>query len=159
MRITILAVGKMKEKYFADAVAEYARRLGRYCSLEIVEVADEKAPDGAGAREEEILLGREASRLKKHIKAGAYIAALAIDGEKISSEGFAGRLERLADGGTGHVIFIIGGSLGLDREILDVADWRLSFSDMTFPHRLMRVVLLEQIYRAYRIINHEPYHK
>ncbi len=159
MKITILAVGKIKEKFFADAVYEYVKRLGRYCRIDIVEAADEKTPDGAGSREKAIILAREGGRIKKHIKDGAYVIALDPNGRQATSEEFAALLKRLGVGGTSRVIFIIGGSLGLDADILKDADERLSFSRMTFPHQLMRVVLLEQIYRAYRIINGEPYHK
>lgn len=159
MKITILTVGKIKEKYFTGAVQEYSKRLGRYCKLEIIEVADEKTPDHASAREEEQIREKEGERLKKYIKDSAYVIALAIEGKQMSSEAFAGRLDRLGIEGKSHIIFIIGGSIGLDPDILKNADELLSFSQMTFPHQLMRVVLLEQIYRGYRIIHGEPYHK
>ena len=159
MKITILTVGKIKEKYFTGAVQEYSKRLGRYCKLEIIEVADEKTPDHASGREEEQIRKKEGERLKKYIKDGAYVIALAIEGKQMSSEAFAGRLDRLGIEGKSHIIFIIGGSIGLDPDILKNADELLSFSQMTFPHQLMRVVLLEQIYRGYRIIHGEPYHK
>ncbi len=156
MKITILATGKIKEKYFEGALQEYKKRLGRYCKFEITEVADEKTPDNASSAEEEIIRAKEGERLKKYIKSGAYVIALAINGRQVSSEEFAGKINKL---GTSHIIFIIGGSIGLDNKILEMADERLSFSKMTFPHQLMRVILSEQIYRAYRIINKEPYHK
>lgn len=159
MKITILTVGKIKEKYFTGAVQEYSKRLGRYCKLEIIEVADEKTPDHASGREEEQIRKKEGERLKKYIKDSAYVIALAIEGKQMSSEAFAGRLDRLGIEGKSHIIFIIGGSIGLDSDILKNADELLSFSQMTFPHQLMRVVLLEQIYRGYRIIHGEPYHK
>ncbi len=159
MKITILTVGKIKEKYFTGAVQEYSKRLGRYCKLEIIEVADEKTPDHASGREEEQIRKKEGERLKKYIKDSAYVIALAIEGKQMSSEAFAGRLDRLGIEGKSHIIFIIGGSIGLDPDILKNADELLSFSQMTFPHQLMRVVLLEQIYRGYRIIHGEPYHK
>ncbi len=159
MKITILTVGKIKEKYFTGAVQEYSKRLGRYCKLEIIEVADEKTPDHASGREEEQIRKKEGERLKKYIKDSAYVIALAIEGKQMSSEAFAGRLDRLGIEGKSHIIFIIGGSIGLDPDILKNADELLSFSQMTFPHQLMRVVLLEQIYRGYRIIQGEPYHK
>ncbi len=156
MKITILATGKIKEKYFEGALQEYKKRLGRYCKFEITEVADEKTPDNASSAEEEIIRAKEGERLKKYIKSGAYVIALAINGRQVSSEEFADKINKLGINGTSHIIFIIG---GLDNKILEMADERLSFSKMTFPHQLMRVILSEQIYRAYRIINKEPYHK
>lgn len=159
MKITILAVGKIKEKYFENAVQEYKKRLGRYCKLEIIEVADEKTPDNASAAEESIIRVKEGVRLEKYIKSDAYVIALAINGKQVSSEGFADKINKLGINGTSHIIFIIGGSIGLDDSILNMAACKLSFSEMTFPHQLMRVILLEQVYRAYRIINGEPYHK
>lgn len=159
MKITILAVGKIKEKYFTAAIQEYAKRLSRYCKLEIVEVADEKTPDQASEHEEDLIRAREGERLQCYIKDGGYVIALAIDGKQTTSEGFADKLQKLCVSGKSHIIFVIGGSIGLDQKLLQEADERLSFSQMTFPHQLMRVVLLEQIYRGFRIINGEPYHK
>ncbi len=159
MKITILAVGKLKEKYFTSAVQEYSKRLGRYCKLEIIETADEKTPDNASTNEGNIIRAKEAGRLKKYIKDDAYVIALAINGKQMPSEGFADKLDKLGIRGISHIIFIIGGSTGLDSSILEMADEEISFSLMTFPHQLMRVILLEQVYRAYRIINGEPYHK
>ncbi len=159
MRITILAVGKIKEKYMTQAVQEYAKRLSRYCKLEITEVADEKTPDKAGKREEEQIRRKEGERLQKYMEENAYIIALDLSGIQMSSEGFAQKIENLTIAGQSHIIFLIGGSIGLDREVLQKADERISFSKMTFPHQLMRVILLEQIYRGFRIIRKEPYHK
>lgn len=159
MKITILAVGKVKEKYFAGAIQEYSKRLGRYCKLEIIEVADEKTPDKASEREQEVIRRREGERLRKYLREDAYIIALAIGGKQAASEEFANKLDRLGISGQSHIIFVIGGSIGLDSAILQQADELLSFSAMTFPHQLMRVILLEQVYRAYRIIHGEPYHK
>jgi len=159
MKITILAVGKIKEKYFTDAVAEYKKRLSRYCKLEIIEVADEKTPDHAGVQEKELIRQKEGERLKKYIKAGAYVISLAIQGKQYSSEEFSQKIHELGLHRESHIIFIIGGSIGLASDILDQSKELLSFSKMTFPHQLMRVVLLEQIYRGYRIMNGEPYHK
>lgn len=159
MRITILTVGKIKEKYFVDAIKEYSKRLSRYCKLEIIEVNDEKTPDKASEHEEDLIRQKEGDRLRKHIKEGAHVIALAIDGKQYSSEDFSAKIHNLGLQGESHIIFIIGGSIGLDQEILSSANEKISFSKMTFPHQLMRVVLLEQIYRAYRIINGEPYHK
>ncbi len=159
MKITILTVGKIKEKYFTAAIAEYTKRLSRYCKLEVIEVADEKTPDNASEHEENLIRAKEGDRLKKYIKIGAYIISLAIQGKQTTSEGIAEKIHNLGLKGESHIIFIIGGSIGIDQNILNNSDELLSFSKMTFPHQLMRVVLLEQIYRAYRIINGEPYHK
>ena len=159
MNITVIAVGKIKEKYYTDAVKEYAKRLGRYCRLHILEVADEQTPDGAGQALEDQIRQKEGQRILKNLKEDSYVIALAIQGKKLSSEVFADKMEQLAISGRSHITFIIGGSLGLSPEVLKRADYLLSFSDMTFPHQLMRVILLEQIYRAERINRKEPYHK
>lgn len=163
MKITILCVGKIKEKFYKDAVAEYEKRLSRYCRLEIVEVADEQTPDGAGpAKETQIREkegGRLLSRLEKWQGADTFVCALAIDGRELDSVAFAEKLGALGVSGKSHLVFLIGGSLGMSENVLRRADLRLSFSRMTFPHQLMRVILLEQIYRGYRILNGEPYHK
>lgn len=159
MKITLLTVGKIKEKYFTSAIAEYSKRLSRYCKLEIIEVADEKTPDKASEALERQIKEKEGKRLLAYIKEDAYVIALAIQGKMLSSEELAKKIERLGVSGKSHIIFIIGGSLGLADEILKRADFLLSFSPMTFPHQLMRVVALEQIYRAYKINQNEPYHK
>ena len=159
MKITILCVGKIKEKFYRDAITEYGKRLSRYCKLEIVEVQDEKTPDHASENEELLIKEKEAERMERYLKDGAYVIALAIDGKTLDSVELSERMEKLGTGGTSHIIFVIGGSLGLADRILKRADYHLSFSKMTFPHQLMRVILLEQIYRSYRIMNHEPYHK
>lgn len=159
MKITLVTVGKIKEKFFADAIAEYSKRLSRYCRLEIVQVADEKTPDGAGEALERAIKEREGERILSQIRDGAYVIALAIQGRMMDSEELAKKIDRLGIGGTSQIVFIIGGSLGLSEAVLKRADEQLSFSRMTFPHQLMRVILLEQIYRSYRIIAGEPYHK
>ena len=159
MKITILAVGKMKEEFFADAVTEYRKRLSRYCKLEMIEVADERTPEHASGHEEDLIRAREGERLRKYIKEGAYVISLAIQGRQASSEEFSEKIESLGVQGESHIIFIIGGSIGIDRGILQESRELLSFSKMTFPHQLMRVVLLEQIYRGFRIMKGEPYHK
>ena len=159
MKITLITVGKIKEKYLKDAIAEYSKRLSRYCKLEIVEVADDKTPDNASATVEDAIRDKEGERILKYIKEDAYVITLEIAGKILTSEEMAEKIEKLGVQGTSHIIFIIGGSIGLGREILKRSDYALSFSKMTFPHQLMRVILLEQIYRSYRIINHEPYHK
>jgi 23S rRNA (pseudouridine1915-N3)-methyltransferase len=159
MNVTLITVGKIKEKYFRDAIAEYSKRLSRYCKLDIVEVADEKTPDNASEVLETQIKLKEAERILKYIKDDAFCVALAIDGKKYDSVEFARHIEKLGISGKSNITFVIGGSLGLHDSILKRADEKISFSDMTFPHQLMRVILLEQIYRGYRIINNEPYHK
>lgn len=159
MKITLITVGKIKEKYLKDAIAEYSKRLSRYCKPEIVEVADEKTPDNASDTVEDAIRDKEGERILKYIKEDAYVITLEIAGKMLTSEEMAEKIEKLGVQGTSHIIFIIGGSIGLGREILKRSDYALSFSKMTFPHQLMRVILLEQIYRSYRIMNHEPYHK
>ena len=159
MKITVLCVGKIKEKFFADAIKEYSKRLSRYCKLEIVEVADEKTPDGASDLVVSQNKDKEAERMEKYLPDSAYVIALAIEGKKLTSEKLAEKIDTLGITGTSHLVFLIGGSLGMSDRLLKRADYLLSFSDMTFPHQLMRVILLEQIYRSYRIIHGEPYHK
>lgn len=159
MKVTILCVGKIKEKFYRDAVEEYRKRLGRYCKLDVVETADERTPDGAGAALETQIKDKEGNRLLSKIKDTDYVIALAIDGKMRDSVELAEHLEQLGIQGKSHLVFVIGGSLGLSEAVLRRADERLSFSKMTFPHQLMRVILLEQIYRSYRIRNGEPYHK
>lgn len=159
MKITLVTVGKLKEKYFTGAVEEYAKRLSRYCKLEIVELADEKTPDQASEAVNRQIKEKEGARILGVLKPDAYVIALAIQGKMASSEELAEKIERLGVSGISHIQFVIGGSLGLSEQVLSRADEQLSFSRMTFPHQLMRVILLEQIYRSYRIICHEPYHK
>ena len=159
MKITIITVGKVKESYFRGAIEEYSKRLSKYCKLDIVEVADEKTPDKASETEEEQIKAKEAERIMKYVREDAYVIALAIEGKQLDSVELSNKIENLGIQGKSHVQFIIGGSLGLHTNVLSRADYKLSFSKMTFPHQLMRVILLEQIYRAYRIMNHEPYHK
>ena len=159
MKITVITVGKLKEKYLKDAIAEYTKRLSKYCKLEMIEVADEKTPDTAGEAVENQIRSKEAERIMKYIKEDTYVITLEIAGKQLTSEELADKIEKLGVQGTSHITFIIGGSIGLGKEVLNRSDYALSFSKMTFPHQLMRVVLLEQIYRSYRIINGEPYHK
>ena len=159
MKITLVTVGKIKELYFEDAIKEYSKRLGRYCRLDIIQVQDEKTPDGAGEAMERQIKDKEGQRILSNIKDGAYVIALAIEGRMLSSEELASRLQKLGVDGISHIVFVIGGSLGLSEEVMRRADFALSFSKMTFPHQMMRVVLLEQVYRSYRIMAGEPYHK
>ena len=159
MKITVITVGKIKEKYLRDAVAEYVKRLSRYCKLEIIEVADEKTPDQASETVEEQIRDKEGERILKYIRDDMYVITLEIGGKMLSSEELADKINMLGIRGQSSVAFVIGGSIGLGREVLKRSDYALSFSKMTFPHQLMRVILLEQVYRSYRIINREPYHK
>lgn len=159
MKFQIITVGKLKEKYLKDGIAEYMKRLQRYATVEIIEVPDEQTPDGASAAEELQIKAREALRIQKHIKEDTYLIALAIEGKQFTSEQLADHIDQLGLAGKSHVTLVIGGSLGLDAAILRQADLLLSFSRMTFPHQLMRLILVEQLYRSYRIIKGEPYHK
>jgi len=159
LRITVAAVGKLKEKYWRQAAAEYIKRLAPYCRLEVCEVPDEGFAPGLGPAEEEKVKAREWLRLARCLRPGSYLVALDARGEQVSSEELASRLERMALAGQSDVTFLIGGTLGLPGEALRRADWRLSFSRLTFPHQLMRVILLEQIYRAFKIVRGEPYHR
>ena len=159
MKITIITVGKLKEKYLKDAIAEYSKRLSKYCKLEIVEVADEKTPENASEVMEDAIRSKEAERILKYVKEDAFVITLEIAGKQLTSEEFADKIERLGVRGISHIIFVIGGSIGLGKEVLEKSDFALSFSKMTFPHQLMRVILLEQVYRSYRIISGQPYHK
>ena len=159
MKITLITVGKIKENYLKDAIAEYTKRLGKYCKLNIVEVADEKTPDNACEVVEDVIRAKEAERILKNIRDDAYVITLEIQGKQLTSEELADKIDKLGVQGTSHITFVIGGSIGLGKDVLNRSDYALSFSKMTFPHQLMRVILLEQIYRSYRIINGEPYHK
>lgn len=159
MKITIVSVGKIKEKFYRDAIAEYEKRLSRYCKFEIIEVSDEKTPDNASATEENKIKEKEAERILSHLKDDACVITLEISGKKLDSEAFAEYIRQKTVYGVSHLQFVIGGSLGLHKKVSERSDFKLSFSDMTFPHQLMRVILTEQIYRAFRIISGEPYHK
>ncbi|KFI84396.1 MULTISPECIES: 23S rRNA (pseudouridine(1915)-N(3))-methyltransferase RlmH [Bifidobacterium] len=159
MQIDIIAPGRVKEQYLRDAIDEYSKRLSRYCKLSIIEVADEKTPEHASEGIERQIKAKEGERIAKHLRDGAFLIALAIDGKQLSSEEFAAKIEDWGLHGVSHIQLVIGGSIGLDDAILRRANFKLSFSKMTFPHQLMRVILLEQIYRAYKINAGEPYHK
>lgn len=159
MKITIITVGKLKEKYWKDAVAEYQKRLSRYCKLELLEVQDEKTPEQASTVVEDGIRSKEGERILKLIRPDSFVFTLEIQGNTLSSEELADKIESLGIQGQSHLTFVIGGSIGLGREVQKRSDFALSFSRMTYPHQLMRVILLEQIYRGYRIINGEPYHK
>lgn len=159
MQYTILCVGKIKERFFADAISEYRKRLSRYGKTEVIEVLDERTPDRASEAEEQQIRQKEADRLLRHIKENMYIIALDLKGKEFDSITFAKHLGEIMVRGNSHLTFVIGGSLGLHPSVLQRADERICFSKMTFPHPLMRVILLEQIYRANRIQKGEPYHK
>lgn len=159
MKITICCVGKIKEKFYSQAIEEYSKRLSKYCKLEIKEAADEKTPDSASDTVNRMIKEKEGDRLLSFIKDDSYVIALAIDGKMLDSVELSEKIDNLMLSGKSDIVFVIGGSLGLDKRVLDRADYRLSFSKMTFPHQLMRVILLEQIYRSFRIMKNEPYHK
>ena len=159
MKITLITVGKIKEKYLKDAIAEYSKRLSKYFKLEVIEVADEKTPDQASENVEQQIRKKEGERILRYVKEDAYVITLEIGGTMLDSVAFAKKIETLGVQGKSHIIFIIGGSIGLGEDVLKRSDYGLSFSKMTFPHQLMRVILLEQVYRSYRIIEGAPYHK
>jgi len=159
LKITVIAVGKLKEKYLKDGIAEYSKRLSRFCDLNIIEVADEQVPESLSSAQEEQVKKKEAERILKNISSGSLLIVLDIKGKKLDSEGFASKLQSFFLSGNSNITFVIGGSLGLDGELARKADFRLSLSDMTFPHQLTRLILLEQLFRAFKIINGEAYHK
>lgn len=159
MNISIITVGKLKEKYLKSGIDEYLKRLTSYAKVEIIEIPDEKAPEELSHSEMEQVKQKEGERLLSKLSQDTYVIALAIDGKMKSSEELAQSIDKLAVYGKSKIAFIIGGSLGLSNEVLQRADEKLSFSKMTFPHQLMRLILLEQIYRAFRINRNEPYHK
>ena len=159
MRINIVCVGKIKEKYLKLGIDEFKKRLSKYCKLEIIELEDEKAPENLSDKEMLMIKEKEGKKILSKITDNSYVIALAIDGKNLSSEELAQTINKLGVRGVSNITFVIGGSLGLSDEVLSRADYKLSFSKMTFPHQLMRLILLEQVYRAYRINNGEPYHK
>ena len=159
MKIKIACVGKVKDAFYRDAVAEYSKRLSRFCTLEIAEVADEKAPEALSPAEETQVMEREGEKLLARILPGEYVVCMTIDGKRFTSESFAKTMQDTFDRSASCITFVIGGSLGLSPAVTSRADLKLSVSDMTLPHGLCRVVLLEQIYRAFKINAHEPYHK
>ena len=159
MKITVLTVGKIKEKYFVDAIAEYSKRLSRYCKLEIIQVPDEKTPDGASEALETQIKDKEGEKILANIKDGSYVVALAIDGNMLDSEQLADKIEKWGVSGISQIVFIIGGSLGLHNKVKELSGLRLSFGKITLPHQLMRVILAEAVYRAFTIIKGTKYHK
>jgi len=159
LKISVLTVGKIKEKFYTEAINEYSKRLSRYCKLEIVQVPDEKTVENCSEIEADIVKQKEGERLLKHIPENAYVITLEIQGKQLDSVEMAKKINQLGIQGNSHIVFVIGGSLGLHKSVSNRADYKMSFSKMTFPHQLMRVILLEQIYRSFRIINNQPYHK
>ncbi len=159
MKITIISVGKLKEKYLKEGIAEYAKRLSRFCELEFIEVEDEQAPENLSEAQELQIKKKEAEKILKRYKIGSLLVVLDIKGEKVNSEEFADRLKSFFVSGHSHITFIIGGSLGLDAFLINKANFRFSMSDLTFPHQMARLILAEQLYRGFKIINCETYHK
>lgn len=159
MNINIIAVGKIKEKYIQEGIKEFSKRLSRYCKLNIIEIEDEKAPESLSEKDMQIVKAKEGEKILNKIPPGSFAITLVIDGKQLSSEALAEKFEDIMVNGNNDITFIIGGSLGLDTEVIKMSNFKLSFSKMTFPHQLMRLILLEQVYRAWRIIKNEPYHK
>ena len=159
MNIQIICIGKLKEKYWTDAIKEYSKRLSRFCTLEIVELKESLLPANASPADEEKVKFEEGKEILKAIKDGTYVITLEIKGKSLSSEELAQKIDDLGIMGRSNVAFVIGGSLGLSPEVSKRSDFKLSFSRMTFPHQMMRVILLEQIYRSFKISAGEPYHK
>lgn len=159
MKLTLVTVGKLKEKYLKEGIEEYSKRLSRFCELQIIEVEDEQAPENLSLSQEAIVKKKEAERIIKKVKDGSVLILLDLKGKKLSSEGFADKLNSFFISGKSNITFVIGGSLGLSEELIQRADYRICLSDMTFPHQLVRLILLEQIYRAFKILNGETYHK
>ena len=159
MKITLITVGKLKEKYWKSAIEEYSKRLSRYCRLDIREVADEKCPENASQADQEKVKDKEGERILNLIPRNALVVTLEIEGKSLSSDKLARWIDQVPHMGRDHICFIIGGSLGISPEVCRKSDMALSFSSMTFPHQMIRVILLEQIYRSFRIIRNEPYHK
>lgn len=159
MNINIIAVGKIKEKYIQEGIKEFSKRLSRYCNLKIIEVDDEKAPENLSEKEMEVVKQKEGQKILSKIPQNSFIISLEIQGREISSEDLSKKMEDVMVSGINDITFIIGGSLGLSDEVRGRSDFKLSFSKMTFPHQLMRLILLEQVYRAWRIMKNEPYHK
>ena len=159
MHIQVIAVGKIKEKYLRQGIDEFLKRISKYARIEIIEVPDEKAPAGASQREEEISKDCEGEKILEKIKKDSYIIGLDSNGSQFTSQEMAAYMEKLALEGKSSVTFIIGGSLGLSKKVLKEADLKISFGKMTFPHQLMRLILLEQVFRWFKIMRGEPYHK
>ncbi len=159
MNINIIAAGKIKEKYIQEGIKEFSKRLSRFCNLKIIEIMDEKAPENLSDKEMEAIKDKEGLKILSKIPQNSFIISLEIQGREISSEDLSKKMEDIMVSGINDITFIIGGSLGLSDQVRSRSDFKLSFSKMTFPHQLMRLILLEQVYRAWKIMKNEPYHK
>ncbi|WP_313756693.1 23S rRNA (pseudouridine(1915)-N(3))-methyltransferase RlmH [Tissierella sp.] len=159
MNIRIIAVGKIKEKYIQEGIKEFTKRLSRYCSLDIVEIDDEKAPESLSEKEMDMVKNKEGDKILSKIPQSSFVIALVIEGKQLSSEDLSIKMKELMINGINDISFVIGGSLGLSKDVINRSNFKLSFSKMTFPHQLMRLILLEQVYRGWRIMKGEPYHK
>ncbi len=159
IKITILCVGRLKENYWKDACDEYSKRMKRYASFSIIEVDEEKLPDSPSDGQISITLKKEGERLLSKIRSGSMVAAMCIEGKQRSSEKLADMIEDARVRGISEIVFVIGGSWGLSEEVKNTADVKLSMSEMTFPHQLARVMLCEQLYRAFQICSGGKYHK
>ena len=159
MNIKVVCVGKIREKYIQEGIKEFSKRLSRYCNLDIIEISDGKAPENLSTKEMEIVKSKEGEKILSKIPQNTHVISLVIEGKQLTSEGLAENIENLMVSGTNDICFVIGGSLGLSQEVINRSDYKLSFSKMTFPHQLMRLILLEQVYRGFRIMKGEPYHK
>ncbi len=159
LHINLICIGKIKETFFRAAVDEYNKRLSKYCNLNIIELPDEKIPNNASAKDKELVKDKEAQNILNNLKKDNYIICLDLKGKQYSSEEFSKKIENISINYNSSITFIIGGSLGISQKILDIANESISFSKMTFPHQLFRIILLEQIFRAFKISNNESYHK
>ena len=159
MKINILSVGSIKEKYFLDAILEYSKRISKYAKVEFINVADEPIPNNASLKDEELIKNKEREKIIKAIPKGSYVVALDLKGEMLDSVQLSEKIKNISTYESSIITFIIGGSLGLSKDVLNVSKYRLCFSKMTFPHKLIQVILLEQIYRSFKILNGETYHK
>lgn len=159
MNIRIVSVGKIKERYIQEGIKEFSKRLSRYCNLDIIEIDDEKAPENLSEKEMEKVKTKEGERILAKIPQNAFIISLEIEGKQLSSEELSKKIDDLMVNGKNDICFVIGGSLGLSTDVINRSNYKLSFSKMTFPHQLMRLILLEQVYRGFRIMKGEPYHK
>lgn len=159
MKISVIGAGKLKEKYLKEGIGEFTKRLSAYAKTVIIEVADEKCPENLSPADMEIVKKREGERILAKVPDSAYVITLEIDGKQLTSEELSGKIDSIMLQGNSHICFIIGGSLGLSDEVKKRSHFKLSFSKMTFPHQMMKLILLEQVYRAFRISRNEPYHK
>ena len=159
LKVNIICVGKIKETFFREAIDEYSKRLNSYCSLNIIEIKDEKIPNNPSEKENQIIKEKEGNNILSHIKKDSYVICLDLKGKQYTSEEFSQKINNISANISSSISFVIGGSLGISQNVLKKANESISFSKMTFPHQLFRVILLEQIYRAFKIMNNETYHK